>query len=159
MWELDHKESWALKLILRNWCGKDSWESLGQEGNQTSQSKRKSTLNIHWKYWCWSWSPNTLATWCKEPTHWKRPWCLEKLRAREGDNRVWDGWMASLTQWTWVWASSGSWWWTGKPGMLQSMGSQRIGHDWMTEMNWTELIKASGKYSLNFQRSSFSLQL
>ena len=54
----------------------------------------------------------------------------------EGKNRRWDGWMASLTQWTWVWVSSESWWWTGKPGMLQSMGSQRVGHDCMTELNW-----------------------
>ena len=54
----------------------------------------------------------------------------------EGDNRGWDGWMASLTRWTWVWASSGSWWWTGRPGMLQSMGSYRVRHDWATELNW-----------------------
>ena len=61
----------------------------------------KSTLNIHWKDLCWSWSSNTLATWCKEPTHWKKPWCWERLRAGgEGDDRGWDGWMASLTQWT-----------------------------------------------------------
>ena len=54
----------------------------------------------------------------------------------EGDDRGWDGWMASLTQWTWVWVNSGSWWWTGKPGMLQSMGSQRVRHDWATELDW-----------------------
>ena len=59
-----------------------------------------------------------LATWCKELTHWKRPWCWERLKAG------WDGWMESLTQWTWVWASSESWWWTGRPGVLQSMGSE-----------------------------------
>ena len=77
------------------------------------------------------------ATWCNELTHWKRPWCWERLKAgREGDNRGRDGWMASPTQWTWVWASSGSGWWTEKPGMLQSMGSQRAGHDWATELNW-----------------------
>ena len=57
----------------------------------------------------------------------------------EGDNRGWDGWMASLTQWTWVWVNSGSGWWTGKPGVLRFMGSQRVGHDWATELNWTEL--------------------
>ena len=57
---------------------------------------RKSTLNIHWKDWCWSWSCNTLATWCEEPTYWKRTWCWERLKA-EGDNRGWDGWMASPT--------------------------------------------------------------
>ena len=76
---------------------------------------------------------NTLATWCKEVTHLKRPWCWERLKAWEGDDRGWDGWMASPTQWTWVWVSSGSWWWTRRPGMLQSMGSQRTGHDWVTE--------------------------
>ena len=55
----------------------------------------------------------------------------------EGDDRGWDGWMASPTQWTWVWVNSGSWWWTGRPGMLQFMGSQRVGHNWETELNWT----------------------
>ena len=80
---------------------------------------------------------NTLATWCKELTHWKRPWCWERLKVgREGDNRGWDGCMASLTQWTWVWASSRSWWWTGKPGVLHSMGFQRVRHNWVTELNW-----------------------
>ena len=79
---------------------------------------------------------NTLATWCKELTHWKRFWCWERLKAGEGDNRGWDGWMASPTQWTWVWVNSRSWWLTGKPGMLQSRGSQRVGHNWATELNW-----------------------
>ena len=69
----------------------------------------------------------------------KRPWCWERLKAGgERDNRGWDGWMVSPTRWTWVWASSGSWWWTGKPHVLQSMGSQRAGHDWATELNWIE---------------------
>ena len=78
----------------------------------------------------------TLATWCEELTPWKRPWCWERVKAgREGDDRGWDGWMASPTRWPWVWASSRSWWWTGKPGVLQSMGSQRVGHNWV---NWTE---------------------
>ena len=89
------------------------------------------------KDWCWSWNSNTLATWCKELTHLKRPWCWERLRAGgEGDDRGWDGWMASLTQWTWVWVNSGSWWWTGRPGVLQSMGLQR---DTTEQQNWTEL--------------------
>ena len=74
----------------------------------------------------------------EEQTPWERPWWWERLKAGgEGDDREWDGWMASLTQWTWVWASSGSWWWTGKPGVLQSMGLQRVGHNWATELNWT----------------------
>ena len=72
--------------------------------------------------------------------HSKRPWCWERLKAGgEGDHREWDGCMASPTQWTWVWISSGSWWWTGKPGVLQSMVSQRVGHNWATELNWTNL--------------------
>ena len=57
----------------------------------------------------------------------------------EGDNREWDGWMASPNQWTWVWVNSRSWWWTGRPGMLRFMGSQRVGHDWATELNWTDI--------------------
>ena len=68
----------------------------------------KSALNIHWKDWCWSWYSSTLATWCDVLTHWKRPWCWERLKAEgEGDDRGWDVWIASLTQWTWVWATPG----------------------------------------------------
>ena len=68
-----------------------------------------------------------------------KDWCWEGLRAGgEGDNRGWDGWMASPTRWTWVWVNSGSWWWTGRPGVLWFMGLQRVGHDWVTELNWTE---------------------
>ena len=93
---------------------------------------------VHWKDW--SWNSNTLATWCEELTHWKRPWCWERLKAGgEGHDRGWDGWMASLTQWTWVWVDSGSWWWTGRPGVLWFMGSQSVRHDWVTELNWTVL--------------------
>ena len=85
----------------------NSWESLGLQGDQTSQSERKSTLNTHWKDWCWNGNSSTLATWCEELTHWKRPWCWERLKAGgEGGDRAWDRWMASLTQWTWVWVSS-----------------------------------------------------
>ena len=82
---------------------------------------------------------NTLTTWCEELTHWERLWCWEGLGAGgKGDNRGWDGWMASLTWWTWVWVDSGSWWWTGRPGVLRFMGPQRVGHNWATELNWTE---------------------
>ena len=114
----------------------------GLEGDPTSPSQRKSVLNIHWKDWCWSWSSNTLATWCRELTHLKRPWCWERLKAGgEGDDKGWDSWMASPTQRTWVWVNSGSWWWTGKPGVLQFMGLQRVGHDWATELNWFWITK------------------
>ena len=95
-------------------------------------------MNIHLKDWYWS--SNTLATWYEELTHLKRPWCWERLKVGEGDDRGWDGWMASLTQWTWVWVGSGSWWWTGRPCVLQSMGSHRVGHDWATELNFTDTM-------------------
>ena len=87
---IDAFELWGWRRLLRV-----PWTA----GGQTSQSSRKSTLNIHWKDWCWSWRSDTLATWCKEPTHWKRPWCWERLRAKgEEGGRGWDGWMASLIQ-------------------------------------------------------------
>ena len=71
----------------------------------------------------------------------EKTWCSERLKAGgEGDDRGWDVWMASLTRWTWVWASSRSWWWTGRPGVLQSMGSQRAKHHWATELNQSQLL-------------------
>ena len=108
MWDLDHKEGWALKI----WC---FWTALLEKTLEIPLdcktkpvNPKASTRIIHWKDWCWS--SNTLATWCKELTHWKRLWCWEGLGAGgEGDNRGWDGWMASLTRWTWVWVNSGSW--------------------------------------------------
>ena len=84
----------------------------------------------------WSWSCDTLATWCEELMHWERLLCQERLKMRgEGDDRGWDGCIASLTRWTWVWAGSGSWWWTGKPGLLQTM-DRRLRIDWAMEPNW-----------------------
>ena len=125
-------------MLLNCSIGEDSWESLGLQGDPTSPSQRRSVLGIHWKDWCWS--SNTLATWCEELTHLKSPWCWERLKAGgEKNDRGWDGWMASPTQWTWIWVNSGSWWWTGRPGVLQSMGLQsrtRLS-DW-TELNWTD---------------------
>ena len=91
--------------------------------------------------WCWSWNSSTLATSCEELTHLKRLWCWEGLGAGgEGDDRGWDGWVALLTRWTLVWVNSRSWWWTGRPGMLWFMGSQRVGHDWASELNWTSTL-------------------
>ena len=102
----------------------------------------RSVLGVHWKDWCWSWNSSTLATSCEELTRWKRPWCWEGSGAGgEGDGRGWDGWMASPTLWAWVWVNSGSWWWTGRPGVLRFMGLQRAGHDWATELNWTDLYR------------------
>ena len=121
---IDAFELWCWRRLLRvPWTARISNQSI----------LRKVVLNIHWKDWCWSWNSNTLATWCEEPTHSRRLWCRERLKAGEGVGRGWDGWMASLTQWTWVWASSRRQWRTGKPGLLQYTGLQRIGHDWGTE--------------------------
>ena len=141
MWELDYKESWAPK----NWC---FW-TVVLEKTLESPLDCKEIQPVHLKG-DQSWvfigrtdvEAETLILWdsvCKELTHWKRPWCWERLRVGgEEDNRGWDGWMASPTQWTWVWVDSGSWWWTGRPGMLWFMGSQRVRHDWATGLNWTE---------------------
>ena len=122
-------------MLLNCGVGEDSWESLGLQGDQASQSKRKSVLNIYWKDWFWSWNSNTLATRCEELTHWKRLWCWKRLKAGgEGDDRGRNSWMASPIRCTQIWASSESWWWTGKPGVLRSMGSQRVRHnEWL---NW-----------------------
>ena len=127
-------------ILLNYGVGEGCWESLGLQGDPTSPFSRRSVLSVHWKDWHWSWNSNTLATSWEELTHWKRAWCWEGLGAGgEGDNRWWDGWMASQTRWMWVWVNSGSWRWTGRPGVLRFMESQRVGHDWATELNWTEL--------------------
>ena len=134
LWELDHKEGWA----PNNWCFQTvvlekTFESpLESEEIKPVNPKGNQLWILGWRDWCWS--SNTLATWWEEWTHWKRPWCLARLKVgREGDNRGWGNWMASLTQRTWVWASSGSWWRPRKPGVFRSMGSQRAGHDWATK--------------------------
>ena len=103
-------ESWTIKKAERQ--GTDAFwtvvlektlESLGLQGDPISPSESRSVLGVHWKDWCWSWNSSTLATSCEELTHWKRPWCWEGLGAGGvGDDRGWDGWMASLTQWTCV---------------------------------------------------------
>ena len=139
MWELNYKESWA----QNNWyfwtvvLGKTLESPL--DCKETTQSILKEiSPGCSWKDWCWSWNSSTFATWCEELTHWKRPWCWERLKVGgKGDDRGWDGWMTSQTQWTWVWVTSRSWWWKGGPDMLQSMGSQGVRHDWVTELNWT----------------------
>ena len=132
-------ESWTVKKAdwcFELWC----WRRLLRvtwTARMSNQSILKDISPVHWKDCCWSWKSNTLTTWCEELTHWKKPWCWEGLRAGgEGDIRGWDGWMASPTRWTWVWVNSGSWWWTGRPGVLRFMGSQRVGHNWATELNW-----------------------
>ena len=131
MWELDYmKAEWQRIDAFELWC----WRRLlrvpwtARRSNQSILTE--SVLGVHWKDWCWSWNSNPLATWCEELTPWKRPWCWERLKAGgEGDNREWDGWVASPTQWTWVWVNARSCWWRRRPGVLQSIESQRVGHN------------------------------
>ena len=131
-WRIDAFELWCWRKLLSsvdckkiklvNPKGNQSWIFIGRTDAEAE-------------------IPNTLAAWCEELTHWKRPWCWEGLRAGgEGDNRGWHGWMVLPTWWTWVQASSRSWWWTRKPSVLQSVGSQRVRHDWATELNWMTII-------------------
>ena len=127
-WRIDAFELWCWRRLLRvPWTARRSNQSI----------LKRSVLGVHWKDWCWSWNSNTLATSCEELTYWKRHWCWERLRAGgEGDDRGWDGWMASLTQWTWIWVNSGSWWWTGRPGVCSSWGRKES--DITEQVNWTE---------------------
>ena len=135
------KESWALK----NWCfwtvvlEKTLESSLGCMEIQPVHPKGNQSWILVGRTDAEAETPILLSTSCKELPHWKRPWCSEGLGAGgEGDDRGWDGWMASLTRWTGVWINSGSWWWTGKSGVLQTMWSQRVEHDLATELNWAE---------------------
>ena len=147
MWELDYEENWAptndalevwcwRRLLRVPWTARRSNQSILKEISP-EYSLEVLMLKLKLQY---------LATWCEELTPLKRPWCWERLkvggegddRGGEGDDRGWDGWMASPIPWTWVWVKSGSWWWTRRPGMLQSMWSQRVGHDWVNELNWTQ---------------------
>ena len=137
-------ESWTVKKaegriidVFELWC----WRRLLRVPWTARKSNQPMIKEISPEYsledWCWS--SNTLTTLCKELTHCKRPCYWARLKVGgEGDDRGWDVWMASLTQWTWVWTSSRSWWWTDKPGVLQSVGLQRVRQDWATELNWTE---------------------
>ena len=124
-WTLDYKESW----VLKNWCFWNVvWRRLLRVPWTARRSNQSVLKEINLEYslegLSWSWNSNTLTTWCEELTHLERPWCWERLKAgEERGDRGWDGWMPSLTPWRWVWANSGSWWWTGRPGVLQPMGS------------------------------------
>ena len=129
-WRIDAFELWCWRRLLRvPWTARRSNQStLGEISPGCSLEGLMLKLKLQY-----------LATWCKELTHLQRPWCWERLKeGREGD-RGWDGWMASPTPWTWVWVNFGSWWWTGRPGVLRFMWSQRVGHDWVTELNWTNV--------------------
>ena len=125
-WRIEAFKLWYWRRLLRvSWTARSN-QSILKEISPEYQS---------WKDWFWSWNFNTWVTWCKELTHLKRPWCWERLRAgREGDDGGWEGWMASPTQWTWVWVDSGSCWWTRRPGVLQFTESQSVRHNWATEL-------------------------
>ena len=141
MWKLDYKEGWMLK----NWC---FWTVVLESSptllrvpwtvRRSNQSVLKEIspeysleglmLKLKLQYF---------GHLMQRTESLERPWCWERLRARgEGDDRGWDGWMASLTQWTWVWVDSRSWWWTGRPGVLWFTGLQKVRHDWATELNY-----------------------
>ena len=136
MWELDYKAVWHRIDAFELWC----WRRLLRvpwTARRSNQSILKE-ISPDWKDWCWSWNSNSLATWCEEVTHLKRPWCWERVKAGgEVDNRGWDGWMASPTKWTWVWVNSGSWWWTGRPGVVTKSQTQ------LSQLNWTEPVQTS----------------
>ena len=127
---IDAFELWFWRRLLRvSWIARRSNQSILKE------------ISPEYSLKDWRWSSNTLAIWWEELTHWKRSWSWERLKAGgEGDDRGWDGWMAPLTQWTWVWASFWSWWWTGKPGVLHAVHGVAKSWTQMTEwLNWTEL--------------------
>ena len=148
MWELDYKESgteknWRFQTVVLEKTlespldckeiqpvhpkGDQSWMFIGRIDVEAANP-------ILW--------PEETPILMQRADSLEKPWCLKRLRAGgDRDNGGWDGWMASLTRWTWVWVDSGSWWWTGRPGVLWFMGLQRVGHDWATELNWTERDK------------------
>ena len=139
MCKLDYKaEHWKIDAFEPCVLGEDPKSLLDCKEIKPVNPKGNQSWIFIGRTGYWSWTSNTLATWCEELTHWKRPWCWERLKAGEGDNWGWDGWMASLTQWTWVWASSRSWWWTESLVCCSPWGHKALD---MTEwLNWTELI-------------------
>ena len=146
MWEVNHKEGrvlknwyfqmWCQRKLLRVlWTTRRSNQSILKEINtEYLLEGQMLKLKLQASAPSSEAEAEALATWFKKPTNWKRAWCWERLReGGEGGNRGWNGWMASQTQWTWVWANSGRWWRIGKPDLQQSVGSQRVGHDWLLE--------------------------
>ena len=120
-------------MLLNCGVGEDSWESLRLQGDPTNLSWRRSVLGVHWKNWCWGWN-QYFGHLMRRADSLEKILMLGKIEVRR--RRGWYGWMASPTQWTWAWVDSRSCWWTGRPGMLWFTGSQRVRHDWVTELNW-----------------------
>ena len=153
MWELDHKEGWTLK----HWCfwtmvlERTIKSHLDFKDIKPVSPKRNQPQIFIGRTDAEAEAP---ILWPPDVKRWifrKRLWCWGRLMAGgEGEDRGWNVWMASLTQWTWVWVNSGSWWWTGKPSVLQSMGSQRFGHYWATELNWTSKNNFKGGLCENY---------
>ena len=141
MWELDCEEGW----VPKNWC---FW-TVVLEKTLESPLDCKEIQPVHsegdqpWDFFGRNDAKaETPVLWLPHVNSWLivKDWCWEGLGAIEGDDRGWDGWMASVTRWTWVWVNSGSWWWTGRPGVLRFMGSQRVGHDWATDLIWSDIM-------------------
>ena len=136
-------ETWTIKIVEHRTIDAFElccWRRLLRvpwTARRSNQSIKEISPEYSWKDWCWSWNSNTLDTWCEELIYLKRPWFWERLRVGEGDDRGWDGWMASSAQWTWVWVNSGSWWWTRRPGCCSSWGRKES--DTTEQLNWTEL--------------------
>ena len=123
----DAFELWCWRLLRVPWPARRSNQSILKEIS-SEYSLEGLMLRLKLQY---------MAIWWEELTHWKRPWCWERLKAGgEGDDRGCDGWMASPIRWTWVWASSGSWWWTGKPGLLHTLSHKEL--DRTEQLNWTD---------------------
>ena len=137
-WTIKKAECWkihAFELCCWRRLLRVPWTARRFNQSVLKEISPEYSWNIHWKDWCWN--SYTLATWCEELTDWKRPWCWERLKAgEEGDDRGWDGWMASPTQWIWVWVNSESWWWTGKPEVLHPWGHKVS--DTTEQLNWTD---------------------
>ena len=139
MWELDYKEGW----VSKNWC---FWTVVLEKtlGSPLDCKEIQPVSPKGNQSWIFTWrtdakaETHTLTTWCKELTAWKRPWCWQRLKVGEGDDREWDGWMASLTQWTWVWASSGSWWWTGYAA-VHGVAKSQDKTEWLNNKIWINL--------------------
>ena len=133
-WKIDAFELWHWRRLLRvPWTTRRSNQSILKEISP-EYSLERLMLKLELQYF---------GQLTGRSDSLKRPWSWERLKVGgEGDDRGWDGWMASPNQWTWVWVNSGIWWWTERPGVLQFMGSQRVGHDWVTELNYKKNWKA-----------------